>query len=78
MTRFVCCSFHKVEWGGGTDGDFASGVIVGGCDNGHIPVYNAAKLLKGEDGTIALLDKHTGPVRALAFNKFQVATCVSN
>jgi protein transport protein SEC31 len=47
---------------------------VGGCDGGRIQVYNAAKVLAGEEGLVAHPDKHTGPVRALDFNPYQVNT----
>lgn len=47
-------------------------VIVGGCDGGRILIYDAKKLLKNENGMVAYLDKHTGPVKALDFNFFQV------
>lgn len=54
-------------------GDFKSGIIVGGTDNGHIYVYDAASIIAGDDANaIALqLDKHTGPVQALDINAFQ-------
>lgn len=67
--------FHKVVWGSyGFGGENDNGIIVGGCDNGRIQMYSAAKLLAGEDGVIARQDKHTGAVRALDFNPFQVRT----
>jgi protein transport protein SEC31 len=67
--------FHKIAWGSyGFEGEYGSGVIVGGCDGGRIQIYNAAKVLAGEEGLQACQDKHTGPVRALDFNPYQVNT----
>lgn len=60
--------FHKIVWGshGGNNG-----TIVGGCDNGIIQIYNATKLLNGENGLVSRPDKHTGRVYSLDFNPFQ-------
>jgi len=50
-----------------------SGVIVGGCDGGIIEVYDAGKILDGEESPMVLTkNKHSGPVRALDFNSFRV------
>ncbi|XP_066903921.1 protein transport protein Sec31A isoform X2 [Halyomorpha halys] len=68
--------YHKVAWGGESPG-----VIVGGCDNGVIQMYNVSKLMKREDGLIANPEKHSGAVKALDFNPFQknlLATGASN
>jgi len=66
---------HKVIWGGYgvSSGEYKSGIIIGGTDNGHIYVYNAGSIIAGdESNAIALqLDKHTGPVQALDINAFQ-------
>lgn len=48
------------------------GVIVGGCDAGQLVIYNAAQLLNNESGIVACTERHSGPVRALDFNSFQV------
>jgi hypothetical protein len=49
------------------------GIIVGGLDRGFISVYDADKLIKGQEGNLIFSkDKHTGPVTALDFNPFQV------
>lgn len=45
---------------------------MGGCDGGCVQIYSAAKVLAGEEGLVARRDKHTGPVRALDFNPYQV------
>uniref|UniRef100_L7M955 Protein transport protein Sec31A n=1 Tax=Rhipicephalus pulchellus TaxID=72859 RepID=L7M955_RHIPC len=65
--------FHKIAWGchGISDGELASGVLVGGADAGNLLVYDPAKLIKGEDALICQKNKHTGPVYALDFNTFQ-------
>jgi protein transport protein SEC31 len=67
--------FHKIAWGCyGFGREYGNGIIVGGCDGGRIQVYNAAKVLAGEEGLVAHPDKHAGPVRALDFNPYQVNT----
>lgn len=50
-----------------------SGAIVGGCDGGLLQIYSSQKLLAGEKSPMARQDKHSGPVRALDFNPFQVS-----
>lgn len=67
-----CFRFHKLVWGYGSSSDVQSGLIVGGCDAGRIVIYDAARLLKKENGIIANLEGHSGAVRALDFNSFQV------
>lgn len=47
-------------------------MIVGGCDGGRLQLYSVAKLLSGEEGLVVSKEKHTGPVRTLDFNPFQV------
>ena len=66
--------FHKIVWGacGMGDSSLPSGLLVGGADRGIISMYDAAKLVKGEDNAlVSTKDKHTGPVTALDFNPFQ-------
>ncbi|CAH0386488.1 unnamed protein product [Bemisia tabaci] len=64
--------FHKLAWGAcGLGSDNADGIIVGGCDDGRVQMYNVSKLLKGENSIIARQDKHSGAVRAIEFNSFQ-------
>ena len=54
------------------DSSMPSGLLVGGADQGIITMYDAAKLVKGEDNALVFTkDKHTGPVDALDFNPFQ-------
>jgi protein transport protein SEC31 len=65
--------FHKITWGAyGFGTEHGNGIIVGGCDGGHIQIYNAGKVLSGEEGLLAHPSKHTGPVRAMDFNPYQV------
>lgn len=52
-------------------GTHADGVIVAGCESGHLQVYDAARVLAGQDGCMASQCKHTGAVRALDVNPFQ-------
>lgn len=73
-TQAVCSvqsdhRFHKLIWG--SYGNNPNSIIVGGCDGGLIQIYNASKLLKGEDGIVGKQEKHAGPVHALDFNNFQ-------
>lgn len=50
-----------------------SGVLVAGGENGNLILYDPAKIIAGNsDVIIAQNEKHTGPVRALDVNSFQV------
>nr|QYV43135.1 component of the coat protein complex II [Colaphellus bowringi] len=62
--------FHKIIWGS-CGSDQPSGTIIGGCDGGLIQIYNAAKLLEGDNALVGKQEKHTGPVHAMDFNSFQ-------
>lgn len=59
--------FHKLVWG-----SCCGGVIVGGCDNGRLQMYNSARVLAGDDGLLCAPERHTGHVKAVDFNSFQV------
>eukprot|EP00095_Tigriopus_kingsejongensis_P008051 maker-scaffold201_size263271-snap-gene-1.32 protein:Tk08051 transcript:maker-scaffold201_size263271-snap-gene-1.32-mRNA-1 annotation:"hypothetical protein CAPTEDRAFT_20326" len=62
--RFVACLALSPE--------LPSGVIVGGLDQGVMTIYDAQKLLSGDDNPVVFSkNKHTGPVQALDFNPFQ-------
>lgn len=75
---FVFSRFHKLAWGAcGLGSDNADGIIVGGCDDGRVQMYNVSKLLKGENSIIARQDKHSGAVRAIEFNSFQVSSVLN-
>lgn len=67
--------FYKVLWGchGISTGENPSGVIIAGSENGSVLGYNAASLIGGnEEGPTFRQDKHSGAVKALDFNPFQV------
>lgn len=50
-----------------------SGILIAGGENGNIILYDPAKIMAGEsDVIITESDRHTGPVRALDVNPFQV------
>ena len=73
QTLFLC-RFHKLVWGGfGSGLPENSGVIAGGGDSGVLTLYNVTHILSsGKEPLIAQKQKHTGAVRALDFNPFQV------
>lgn len=73
----VClsCRYHKLIWGphSMTAGERVSGVLIAGGENGNVLLYDPAKIIAGDtEVIIAQKDKHTGPVRALDVNMFQV------
>ncbi|KAL1497928.1 hypothetical protein ABEB36_008808 [Hypothenemus hampei] len=61
--------FHKIVWG--PAGSDLAGTIIAGCDDGLLQIYSASKLLKNENALIGKQQKHSGPVHALDFNRFQ-------
>ncbi|XP_072742503.1 protein transport protein Sec31A [Anoplolepis gracilipes] len=62
--------FHKIIWG--SYGNNPAGIIVGGCEDGTIKIYSAAKLLARESNClINSPHRHAGPVRAMDFNPFR-------
>lgn len=68
------CRFHKLTWGSLGSGLLeSSGVIAGGGDSGMLTLYNVTHILSsGKEPVISEIQKHTGAVRALDFNPFQV------
>lgn len=67
--------YHKLVWGpyGMDNGAHPSGVLIAGGENGNVILYDPAKIMAGEsDVIIAESEKHTGPVRALDVNPYQV------
>lgn len=67
--------YHKLVWGPyGMDANgHPSGILIAGGENGNVILYDPAKTMAGESNVIiAESDKHTGPVRALDINLFQV------
>lgn len=71
---------HSIVWvnfGMGADG--TGGRLVGGSENGILTVYNPDVIMtSGADAIVGESDKHTGPIRALDFNPFQVNICSQN
>lgn len=55
----------------GADG--TGGRLVGGSENGTLTVYNPDAIINSTgEAVVGQSDKHSGPVRALDFNPFQV------
>ena len=83
MFFFSPCRYHKLVWGpyGMDSGAHPSGVLITGSENGNVILYDPAKIMAGaSDVIIAESDRHTGPVRALDVNPFQVwsiSSCVA-
>ncbi|KAL5502041.1 hypothetical protein EMCRGX_G008739 [Ephydatia muelleri] len=65
--------FHKLVWSAlGTGNEHPSGVLVGGCDNGTITLWNVDAIMNGsKDATMVTTTSHVGPVRTLDINPFQ-------
>lgn len=65
---------HSIVWvnfGLGADG--TGGRLIGGSENGILTVYNPEVIMSsGADAVVGQSDKHSGPIRALDFNPFQV------
>ncbi|NXA34507.1 SC31B protein, partial [Eudromia elegans] len=66
--------FHKLIWGSfGNESPEPSGVIIGGGDNGVLTMYSAHRIVASKsEPVIGQTEKHSGPVRALDFNPFQL------
>ncbi|NXF42701.1 SC31B protein, partial [Oceanites oceanicus] len=66
--------FHKLIWGNfGNGSPESSGVIIGGGDNGVLTMYSVHRILASKsEPVIGQTEKHSGPVRALDFNPFQL------
>lgn len=65
--------FHKLVWSAlGIGNEYPAGVLVGGCDNGTITLWNVDGIMNGsKDATLVTTTSHVGPVRALDVNPFQ-------
>ena len=65
---------ERLTWGtkGVSDGQFSSGLIAGGMVDGTVVVWDAAKIMAGNNaGAIVLQDRqHSGPVRGCQFNPY--------
>lgn len=66
--------FHKLIWGNfGNGSPESSGVIIGGGENGVLTMYSVHRILASKsEPVIGQTEKHSGPVRALDLNPFQV------
>lgn len=57
-----------------TDSPNLNGLVVCGTDKGGIEIYDPDKILDSSDDCLVFsTSNHTGPVRALDFNAFQVS-----
>ncbi|KAF4106253.1 hypothetical protein G5714_012243 [Onychostoma macrolepis] len=65
--------FHSLIWVAfDMDVKGSSGRLIGGSENGTVTVFSTDSILTaGEDAVIGQSNKHTGPVRALDYNRFQ-------
>ena len=68
------CRFYKLVWGahGMSDKTSPSGLLLGGAEQGQLYVWDADKIISGEDSMVHKFTKHTGPVATLDINRFQV------
>uniref|UniRef100_A0A9J8C5B1 Protein transport protein Sec31A n=1 Tax=Cyprinus carpio carpio TaxID=630221 RepID=A0A9J8C5B1_CYPCA len=63
--------FHSLIWVA-FDPEGSSGRLIGGSESGSVTVFSPDAILGvGEDAVIGQSHKHTGPVRALDYNRFQ-------
>ncbi|KAL2116614.1 hypothetical protein VTJ04DRAFT_8782 [Mycothermus thermophilus] len=60
--------FYDIAWGAASD-EHPRGVIAGAMEDGSLQLWDAAKLIAGDDDAlIARETRHTGPIKALQFN----------
>ncbi|KAK4130847.1 hypothetical protein BT67DRAFT_445171 [Trichocladium antarcticum] len=59
--------FYDIAWGAPSE-EHPRGVIAGAMEDGSLQLWDAAKLLAGEDAFMSRDAKHTGPIKALQFN----------
>ncbi|KAM7188027.1 protein transport protein SEC31 [Rhypophila sp. PSN 637] len=60
--------FYDIAWGLPSE-DHPRGVIAGAMENGSLDLWDAAKLIAGEeDALMSRTTKHTGPIKSLQFN----------
>ncbi|KAL2021134.1 hypothetical protein VTK56DRAFT_7440 [Thermocarpiscus australiensis] len=59
--------FYDIAWGNPSD-EHPRGVVAGAMEDGSLQLWDAAKLLAGEEALMSRDTKHTGPVKALQFN----------
>ncbi|XP_073683835.1 protein transport protein Sec31A isoform X1 [Garra rufa] len=65
--------FHSLIWAAfEMDVKGSSGRLIGGSENGTVSIFSPDSILAaGEDAVIGQSTKHTGPVRALDYNRYQ-------
>ncbi|KAK4251692.1 hypothetical protein C7999DRAFT_27769 [Corynascus novoguineensis] len=59
--------FYDIAWGAPSD-EHPRGVVAGAMEDGSLQLWDAAKLLAGEEALMSRDTKHTGPIKALQFN----------
>ncbi|KXJ96832.1 hypothetical protein Micbo1qcDRAFT_191479 [Microdochium bolleyi] len=60
--------FYDIAWGQPSD-DHPKGIIAGALENGSLDLWDAEKLLDGDDDAlISRTTKHTGAIKSLQFN----------
>ncbi|KAJ2352624.1 protein transport protein S31, partial [Coemansia sp. RSA 2673] len=59
--------FQRLAWSTSTD---SLGVLAGGLENGDITIWDARKIIDGEDSVLHSSSAHTGSVSGLQFNPF--------
>ncbi|KAK4101470.1 WD40 repeat-like protein [Parathielavia hyrcaniae] len=59
--------FYDIAWGAPSD-EHPQGVVAGAMEDGSLQLWDAAKLLAGDDALMSRDIKHTGPIKALQFN----------
>ncbi|KAK3304246.1 uncharacterized protein B0T15DRAFT_535897 [Chaetomium strumarium] len=59
--------FYDIAWGAASD-EHPRGVVAGAMEDGSLQLWDAAKLLAGEEALMSRDTKHTGPIKALQFN----------
>ncbi|KAK0705219.1 hypothetical protein B0H67DRAFT_593498 [Lasiosphaeris hirsuta] len=60
--------FYDIAWGAPSQ-EHARGVIAGAMENGSLELWDAEKLIAGdEDALLSRTTKHTGPIKSLQFN----------
>ncbi|KAL1382013.1 hypothetical protein HDK64DRAFT_57322 [Phyllosticta capitalensis] len=63
--------FHDIAWGIPND-DRPRGVIAGALESGSLDLWDADKLLKGQnDAFLSRTEKHSAAIKALQFNPFK-------
>eukprot|EP01080_Neovahlkampfia_damariscottae_P000496 gene496-8010_t len=66
--------FNRLSWGNPLPETYSYGIIAGAMVDGTVGIWDASKIIdeeKTKDSLLTTLDKHTGSVRGLSFNKLQ-------